>query len=82
MPSMINGLQVNNSTDGSRNVTDLTPDQTKILSDSKLDPGSTEYKSLELKMKLGNLDSANTMAKELADALKKMRDAAIQGMGR
>jgi hypothetical protein len=82
MSSMINGIQTNTTTSSQRNVTDLTDDQKNILKNSKLDPESTEYKSLSLKMQLGNLDSANTMAKELADALKKMRDTAIQGMGR
>ena len=82
MSSMAGKIMSSTTPAGSRNVLSLTPDQTKILKDSGLSPDSTEYKQLQTKMQMGNLDSAVSFAKELADIMKKMRDTAIQGMGR
>ena len=82
MSSMAGAIINSNAPAGSHNVTNLTPDQSKILKDSGLSPDSTEYKQLQTKMQLGNLDSAVSFAKELGDIMKKMRDTAIQGMGR
>jgi hypothetical protein len=79
---MAAGIIKQTSPSGSHNVTNLTPDQKQILKDSGLSPDSTEYKQLQTKMQMGNLDSAVSFAKEIGELMKKMRDAAIQGMGR
>ena len=82
MASIAGGIINSTTPAGSRNVTDLTPDQKTILAGSGLSPDSTEYKQLQTKMQLGNLDSATSFAKEVGELMKKMRDNAIQGIGR
>jgi hypothetical protein len=61
---------------------ELTSSQQTLLAQSGLEPGSDEYKQTALKMKVGNLENAVSLANELAAAFKKMREAAVQGMGR
>ena len=80
MGSQIDRIVSNSGT--ARSSMELTSSQKTLLSQSGLDPSSDEYKQTALKMKVGNLENAVNLANELAQAFKKMREAAVQGMGR
>jgi hypothetical protein len=80
MSSMIRDVVSQSGT--ARSSTELTSSQQSLLDESGLKPGSDEYKQTALKMKVGNLENAVNLANELAAAFKKMREAAVQGMGR
>ncbi len=80
--SMIDRLTSSNRSEGPRDPTALTPAQTKLLQESGLEKGSKEWKDQELKMKVGNLANAVSLANELAEAFKQMRKTAVDGMGR
>jgi hypothetical protein len=80
MSSMIANVVARSGT--ARSSMELTSSQQTLLSQSGLDPSSDEYKQTALKMKVGNLENAVNLANELAQAFKKMREAAVQGMGR
>ncbi len=80
--AQINNIQNANTAPGTNNVNTLTPAQQQILDKSGLTKGTPEYQALETKMKMGNLDSAVSLAKELADLIKKMRDTVTQGLAR
>ncbi len=82
MASMIDGIVSNTRTEGFSDATGLTATQRKLMEQSGLEPGTKEWQDQELKMKVGNLANAVSLANELAEALKSMRKTAVDGMGR
>ncbi len=82
MGSMIDSITGGNRAEGNRDPMALTKTQTDLLKEAGLKPGTKEWKDQELKMKIGNLSNAVSLANELGEAFKAMRKTAVDGMGR